>query len=155
MAKPGTLRPDHHVVSADGTRYVVRYVAMRTYDGVTEEQADLYPVDGGERLSLPTSELKRVVAMKLPPITGLPSERPRCPMCDTPLKPHTDHSYDGMQRRQLLARTFKGWRGYWISGTDSTDPAKFCTMNCAYKFARLAYKAGYRISRKDTKEAKA
>lgn len=153
MAKPGTLKIDHHVLSADGTRYVVRYVATRTYDGVTEEQADLVPVDedatfvGGfsNRITLPTAELRRVAAMQLPPIEGMPAERPRCPMCDKRLQPRTDYTYDGMQRRKVIKRTFDRWRGYPITRESSE---KFCTQVCAYKFARAAYAAGYRIVRK-------
>lgn len=147
MAKPGALKVDHHVVSADGSRYRVRYVWEE--NGV--EMADLVELaEGGDYTKLPTAELRRTVATKLPPITGLPEERPRCVMCDRKLQPSTDYEYAKREGgssiySQVLKRTFRHWRGYWAN---RTGDEKFCTTRCAMDFARAAFKAGYRIVRK-------
>lgn len=148
MAKPGTLKIDHHVLSAEGTRYIVRYVALRTYDGVEEEQADLAELrDGGswgeERITLPVSELRRVTAEQRVPITGMPEVRPRCVMCRKPLSPDVETKRDLKYR--VLSRTFRGWLGYATGGT--TDE-RFCTHRCEAAFARAAFRAGYRIIQK-------
>lgn len=147
--KPGLLKTEHCVVSADGTRYIVRYVHK---PGTPEEEAELRPLnddgswESGERYQLPTSELKRIPVTKLPPITGMPEVRPRCPMCDKLLLPWTESTH-GKHYSQVVSRTFKRWRGYWADSRTSQS-ALFCSMNCALYFARASYGAGYRIQRK-------
>jgi hypothetical protein len=153
-----TIKTGHRVTSADGTLYEVRYVHERHGD------ADLRQLDesGGWRsddplVTLPLNELKRVPKDKALPIEGMPDRRPRCPMCDMPLKPDLDKIREdgqswfkplppGVSKMRLVKRIFRGWRGYPIERGNAWD--KFCSTRCARQFANAAFVAGYRIKRK-------
>lgn len=156
------IRTGHHVESADGSRYIVRYV-----NG--DVSADLSPLtaDGdwnmSEYLTLPLGELTRVPVTKRVPIEGVPEQRPRCPFCDKPLQPELKQiREDGKDRYdtttaagalhwtklRVVKKVFTGWKGYPVARGNAFD--KFCTLGCARAFANAAFVAGYRIKR--TKE---
>lgn len=121
-----------YVESAEGTRYRVSY-----YDMISLV-ATLYPDDGGATVELPIAELKRVAdpRKQLPPIEGLPKDRPICPWCDRPLKPQTEHFHAAGMRRRVIRRQFIRW---------NAKHQLFCTYRCAVNFATAAHAAGYRI----------
>jgi len=152
-----TIREGHRVVSADGTRYEVRYVDKSGDASLRQlDDNDSWRM-GDELVTLPVSELKRVTKNAALPIEGMPDQRPRCPMCDTPLRPDLDKIREdgqswfkplppGVAKMQLVKRVFKGWNGYQIARGNAFD--KFCSLRCARQFANAAFVAGYRIKRK-------
>ncbi len=143
----GEIKHDAIVRSADGGLYLVRYVHQ------ARQEADLSPFDpalcsadlSAEQVSLPLAELRRVVdpRNRLPPIQGLPAERPRCQHCDRPLRPVVDRTHHplvgGGSSFRVKTRTFRRWTSY---------RGLFCTLGCALNFAEAAHRAGYRIVRK-------
>lgn len=70
----------------------------------------------------------------LPPIQGVPTERPVCAYCGNPLPVVTKDEYGGS--REIVARTFWRWGGY---------NGLFDKLKCARFFAVAAHRAGYRI----------
>jgi hypothetical protein len=78
------------------------------------------------------------------PIDGLPLERPRCPWCNTTLRPWVDEVRANQSSTSpIVRRSFHGRRSYG---------GRFDTMRCAMQFAATAYNAGFR--RPDGKDAR-
>lgn len=77
-----------------------------------------------------------------PPVEGVPSPRPRCPLCNRPLKFWTSSAeaarvlYADEARPTSATLTFKGWRSYG---------GLFDRLQCALEFAVASHRAGYRI----------
>lgn len=93
-----------------------------------------------------------------PPIEGLPKDRPRCPFCDGLLRPVVQElRADGQDRfavnadssKPITRRIFQRWDGYAIERGNAFD--LFCRLRCARDFANAAFRAGYRITRKEGK----
>lgn len=148
--KPGLLKTEQHVVSAEGTRYRVLYVYAARGEEAPEaaDLAEVHP-DGSwrfeERTTLPTAELRRVAASKRVEVTGIPEgERPRCVKCNKPLRVQTRDTWGPGGR--VVARVFERWQGYTAS-VDRARPERFCTVACMQWFARRAFDAGYRMVR--------
>jgi len=151
MKRP--IKVEDRVTTADGTIATVRYVGPKwdseTNQYTSEPYAELSPEGGGETLTLPVAELKRVPKTARPPIEDMPPERPRCPFCGSGLRPVVqgltaagNHAYGRLATRRAFVR----WDGYAISAANHFD--KFCTLACARAFANAAYLAGYRIKPK-------
>jgi hypothetical protein len=131
------IRTDHHVRTADGVVYRVRYV----HEGRGE--AELVPLDqtSNGSITLPLAELRRVAKTRVPRVEGVPAVRPRCAWCDRPLKPSVDNHYSDepqIWKRRIVRRTFAGWRAY---------EGVFCVQACAIRFAGASYRGGYRRQR--------
>lgn len=153
-----SLKVDHWVVTADGARGRVSYVGKQ-YDAEhggysKDDYATIWVENSAEdQLTLPVGELKRIADpnRKRPPIDGMPEVRPLCPFCHKKLYPMVDEFKGDKNRfdataewkKPITRRVFTGWRGY-TTGTDD----KFCSLKCAYAFARAAFKAGYRMVKK-------
>jgi len=129
------LKRDDVVKNAEGVMMRVRYV------NPARREADVYPFDGelDDTITLPLDELKRVIDPKrrLPPIEGLPAERPRCAWCARKLRPRV-HTEAVWHPHRVIGRKFEGW---------STVAGGFCTNACAIQFAGACYHAGYRRER--------
>jgi hypothetical protein len=138
---PTEIRRWHRVRTADGANATVRYIDPR--DGMAE-----IITDDDITLTLPVAELKRVPRRVLPPIDGMPADRPTCPFCAKRLRPNVNTTHKGGSiTGPIERRTFVSWNGYPIEGGNAFD--KFCTLTCARAFANAAYRAGYRITRKE------
>lgn len=135
-----TIATDHWVRTADGAIGRVRYV----YENGTADVGIDGEADDRATVNLPLAELRRIVDpyRQLPPIDGLPAERPRCAFCDRKLRPITTHERrKGLidwTRPAVVRRQFIRW--------DSYD-GLFCRLVCARQFACAAHRAGYRIVR--------
>lgn len=127
------IRNGHYVLTADGTLCHVSHVTTST-DGT---YAHLWPDDGGAPLDLPVSELKRVPnpRRQLPPIQGLPAERPVCQWCQKPFRPLSNSTYNGKHPSRVIRRQFTQWNSY---------RGLFCTLRCTLQFATAAHVGGYR-----------
>lgn len=139
MAMPTKI--DQIVTTADGTLCRVTYVATYSAD------AEVVPIEGGERMTLPRAELKRVPDPRnvRPPVEGMPTTRPRCRYCNKPAAWVTrdETQWTDQTKPRILKRTFVRWRGY-----DGGVPGVlFCTLNCAFHFAQACVRAGMRIKR--------
>lgn len=75
---------------------------------------------------------------KLPPIEGLPKDRPLCPNCRRPLKFWTDETRSGDIPSRVVSRVFHHWRGY------PQGAPIFDRLSCALEFAIVMFRAGYR-----------
>jgi hypothetical protein len=131
------IRTDHHVRTADGVVYRVRYVHE------ARGEAELVALDdaGGSSIMLPLAELRRVAKHRVPRVEGVPAERPRCAWCARPLKPSVDNHYSDepqIWKRRIVRRTFAGWRAY---------EGVFDVQGCAIRFAGASYRAGFRRQR--------
>lgn len=69
-----------------------------------------------------------------PPITHMPAERPRCPLCARPLKPWTRDTTDA--GGHVTGRTWAGWHAYG---------GLFDRLQCALEFAVRSHRGGYRV----------
>lgn len=145
------IRERQFVRTPDGTIGKVHVIEQANNE--TEPHAELYVLDTQDYLRLPVRELKATKnpnAGKRVAVENMPEERPRCQRCDTPLKFWTDDTSERVGEwgtRRITRRVFTGWRGYpqW------RGPKLFCTLQCALLFAKLAYEAGYRITKKEGK----
>lgn len=134
------LKVDDHVVTADGTRGIIRYIG-KTYDGtkyLDALSAEVHPYDGGDNITLPATELKRVPdpTRNRPPVEGIPEgPRPKCAFCHKPLPMLTFDEHNGVMGfgRRVTKRKF--YR-YGVDGV-------FCTNACGYRMGRAAVAAGY------------
>ena len=137
------MQRDWWFKTADGT--LGQIVALRgddTAEVALEGRSD-------HTVTLPLAELRRAAdpSRKLPPIEGLPAERPRCAYCNRPLRPMTTSTsnpavwagqhFNPMVPR-VLHRVFFAWNAY---------AGLFCRHKCATSFAAAAHKAGYRVKR--------
>ena len=149
-ARTPQVQLDWWFKTADGT--LGQIVALRDDHTVEVELEGRYE----SRVTLPLAELRRVAdpAKKRPPIEELPAERPRCAFCDRPLRALTRDTQnpavwaDGHHNPlvpRILRRVFWRWDGYGWDG----HRALFCRHQCATNFGAAAYKAGYRVKRKD------
>jgi hypothetical protein len=82
------------------------------------------------------------------PVEGLPpvEARPKCLGCRKRLEPQIRNHWsklDGHDFPKVERRTFEGYKGY--GRLDQIDGGMFCTMRCAYRFARAAVRAGFRL----------
>jgi hypothetical protein len=94
----------------------------------------------GTPLSAEEVEVRRQRARRrMPPIEGLPVERPVCVWCQKKLRPVSNGVYEsGKLSGALLRRTFVRWDAY---------RDVFCTLQCALNFADASYRGGYRRAR--------
>jgi hypothetical protein len=87
------------------------------------------------------------------PVEGLPpvETRPRCLFCCKRLKPVVRNVWSKMdltgplrhgEYPEVVRRVFEGYKGY---GRLDRNEGMFCTMGCAYRFARAAVRAGWRL----------
>jgi hypothetical protein len=141
--KPGTLKYGDWVRTADG--------AIGTVKDGYEGNVDV-AIDGrsSDTVTLPLAELRRIPdpAGKLPPIEGLPAlgDRPTCPYCGKRLVPWVIAHYRQGAHDPLKPRCERRvWDGSYHQRHG------FCTWSCAGKFAAAAVRAGYRITRKESK----
>jgi hypothetical protein len=144
------IKTGHFVKSAEGNIYYVNYAAGE--EGELQE-IELKEIIDGKITDIHTyltvGELKRIpnpFQGKLPPIEGMPAERPVCAYCGRRMQPITDHQREhgkGWGTGRIIRRVFKFWKAY----PTYRDPI-FDTKECALKFAVAAHRAGYRIVRK-------
>lgn len=127
--------------TADGTICEVRSI----YRDDETQMADLRAMEDGAEITLPVAELTRIAdpRNKLPPIEGMPADRPCCQRCGKKFAALTNDTYSGPKDGPLAprktARRFVRWSSY---------RGLFCTLTCALAFAELAHNAGYRITRR-------
>jgi len=132
----GVFKRGHVVKTAHGARYRLGYVDGTKADAIQLDERG--HENQATRTVLTLSDVTRVTdpARQLPPIEGLPTDRPRCPGCDRLLAPITDAKRD--EHFRVTRRIFMRWDCY---------AGNFCALRCAHSFALAALKAGYRIAR--------
>ena len=133
------LKTDDYVRTADKSMGRIRYIWKQEAEVAIDDDTD-------NTVTLPLSELRRIPNPwnKLPPIEGIPDERPHCDYCKRELRPRTDREYDRSSSHwRVTRRTFSGWSCYGIP-----ESGQFCTKACAIRFAWAAYRAGYRITKR-------
>jgi len=80
---------------------------------------------------------RHLTGPKPPPV----SERPPCAYCGRHMRPSTGYvMLDGFTS---VSRTLDSWPRYWDGSYEG--PGEFCRQLCATRFARSAYRAGYRV----------
>ena len=69
------------------------------------------------------------------------SERPKCPVCGTPLRPYLEVSWKKVRTESGFHTEAE--RRWWNGAYDGYGA--FCSLKCCERFANAAYRAGCRM----------